>query len=86
MTDLIVDKNRHGPLGFCRVQHQGSYHRFLELMGYHLRDEEVEMSKDILRSTVQEGEIIMSNVTAALPRKSLMQVEQHFGQGPIGWP
>ncbi|GFM49047.1 hypothetical protein PSCICE_03140 [Pseudomonas cichorii] len=66
MTELIVYKNRHGPLGFCRVQHQGSYHRFLELMGYHPRDEEVEMSKDILRPTVQEGEIIMSISTSRL--------------------
>ncbi|MCV4290872.1 replicative DNA helicase [Pseudomonas capsici] len=45
VTELIVDKNRHGPTGFCRVQHQGAYHRFVELVGYSPSDEEVEMGR-----------------------------------------
>lgn len=45
VTELIVDKNRHGKTGFCRVQHQGAYHRFVELVGYHASDEEVEMGR-----------------------------------------
>lgn len=46
VTELIVDKNRHGPTGICRVQHQGAYHRFVELMGNPFpADEEVEMNR-----------------------------------------
>ncbi|TBU86820.1 helicase DnaB [Pseudomonas dryadis] len=40
VTELIVDKNRHGQTGVCRVQHQGAYHRFVELRaGYQFDDE-----------------------------------------------
>lgn len=45
VTELIVDKNRHGKTGFCKVQHQGAYHRFVELVGYRPSDEEVEMGR-----------------------------------------
>ncbi len=45
VTELIVDKNRHGKTGFCRVQHQGAYHRFVELVGCHASDEEIEMGR-----------------------------------------
>ncbi|KAB5626263.1 AAA family ATPase [Pseudomonas putida] len=45
VTELIVDKNRHGETGFCRVQHQGAYHRFAELVGYQPSNEEVEMGR-----------------------------------------
>lgn len=45
VTELIVDKNRHGPTGTCRVQHQGAYHRFVELTPGSYSDEEVEMSR-----------------------------------------
>lgn len=45
VTELIVDKNRHGKTGFCRVQHQGAYHRFVDLIGYTPSDEEVEMGR-----------------------------------------
>ena len=40
VTELIVDKNRHGPTGVCRVQHQGAYHRFAELIGNPYPDED----------------------------------------------
>lgn len=41
VTELIVDKNRHGPKGSCYVQHQGAFHRFVELQaGYHFEEEE----------------------------------------------
>ncbi|MGO0112525.1 replicative DNA helicase [Pseudomonas putida] len=45
VTELIVDKNRHGETGICRVQHQGAYHRFAELVGYQPSNEEVEMGR-----------------------------------------
>ncbi len=45
VTELIVDKNRHGETGICRVQHQGAYHRFVELVGYQPSNEEVEMGR-----------------------------------------
>lgn len=45
VTELIIDKNRHGPTGSCRVQHQGAYHRFVELTTGYASDEEVEMSR-----------------------------------------
>lgn len=45
VTELIVDKNRHGPTGTCRVQHQGAYHRFVDLVGYQPSDDEVEMGR-----------------------------------------
>ena len=41
VTELIVDKNRHGPTGIARVQHQGAFHRFVELLaGYHFDEED----------------------------------------------
>ena len=45
VTELIVDKNRHGPTGSCRVQHQGAYHRFVELTPGSFSDEDVEMNR-----------------------------------------
>lgn len=45
VTELIVDKNRHGPTGSCRVQHQGAYHRFVELIPGSFSDEDVEMNR-----------------------------------------
>lgn len=46
VTELIVDKNRHGPVGVAHVQHQGQFHRFAELIGgYQPSDEEVEMNR-----------------------------------------
>ncbi|MGA4634538.1 replicative DNA helicase [Pseudomonas solani] len=46
VTELIVDKNRHGEVGVARVQHQGHFHRFVELVGSHYpSDEEVEMAR-----------------------------------------
>lgn len=46
VTELIVDKNRHGPTGIAHVQHQGHFHRFVELAGgYMPSDEEVEMAR-----------------------------------------
>lgn len=46
VTELIVDKNRHGPTGACRVQHQGAYHRFAELIGNpYPSDDDVEMGR-----------------------------------------
>ncbi|MDH0745754.1 AAA family ATPase [Pseudomonas sp. GD03842] len=45
VTELIVDKNRHGPTGTCRVQHQGAYHRFVELIPGSFSDEDVEMNR-----------------------------------------
>jgi replicative DNA helicase len=48
VTELIVDKNRHGPTGSCRVQHQGAYHRFVELIGNpYPSEEEVEMGRPL---------------------------------------
>jgi len=46
VTELIVDKNRHGQVGVAHVQHQGQFHRFAELVGgYQPSDEEVEMNR-----------------------------------------
>ncbi len=46
ITELIVDKNRHGPVGSCFVQHQGAYHRFVNLAGpRQVSQEEVEMGR-----------------------------------------
>jgi len=46
ITELIVDKNRHGPVGSCFVQHQGAYHRFVNLAGpREVSQEEVEMGR-----------------------------------------
>ncbi|MFC2974653.1 replicative DNA helicase [Azotobacter bryophylli] len=46
VTELIVDKNRHGPVGSCFVQHQGAYHRFVNLAGpREVSQEEVEMGR-----------------------------------------
>lgn len=46
VTELIVDKNRHGQTGIAHVQHQGHFHRFVELAGgYMPPDEEVEMKR-----------------------------------------
>lgn len=46
VTELIVDKNRHGEVGVAHVQHQGHFHRFVELVGgYQPSDEEVEMGR-----------------------------------------
>lgn len=46
VTELIVDKNRHGPTGIAHVQHQGHFHRFVELAGgYMPSDEEVEANR-----------------------------------------
>lgn len=55
VTELIVDKNRHGPTGFCRVQHQGAYHRFVELVGYQPSDEDVEMSRPFVGRPYGKG-------------------------------
>ncbi|EKA58939.1 Putative DnaB-like replicative helicase, partial [Pseudomonas aeruginosa ATCC 25324] len=42
----IVDKNRHGQVGVAHVQHQGQFHRFVEIIGgYQPSDEEVEMAR-----------------------------------------
>lgn len=46
VTELIVDKNRHGPVGSCFVQHQGAFHRFVNLAGHREpSQEEVEMGR-----------------------------------------
>ncbi|AOT38811.1 TPA: replicative DNA helicase [Pseudomonas aeruginosa] len=46
ITELIVDKNRHGQVGVAHVQHQGQYHRFVEIIGgYQPSEEEVEMAR-----------------------------------------
>lgn len=45
VTELIVDKNRHGPKGSCYVQHQGAFHRFVELQAGYQFDEEDEADR-----------------------------------------
>lgn len=46
VTEIILDKGRQAPVGFCRVQRQGQYARFVDLVGYHMpSDEEVEMKR-----------------------------------------
>ncbi|KWV81429.1 MULTISPECIES: replicative DNA helicase [Pseudomonas] len=48
VTELIIDKNRHGPTGTCRVQHQGAYHRFVELIGNpYPSEDEVEIGRPL---------------------------------------
>ncbi|MCO7523961.1 replicative DNA helicase [Pseudomonas asiatica] len=55
VTELIVDKNRHGETGICRVQHQGAYHRFVELVGYQPSNEEVEMGRSFAQRHRTKG-------------------------------
>lgn len=55
VTELIVDKNRHGETGFCRVQHQGAYHRFAELVGYQPSNEDVEMGRPYAKRHRSQG-------------------------------
>ncbi|MFV3286901.1 replicative DNA helicase [Pseudomonas sp. NY15356] len=45
VTELIVDKNRHGRTGSCLVHRQGSYSRFANFRGAPPSDDEVEMGR-----------------------------------------